>query len=161
MKRGVTITAGEAVGGVGGTGGGAEHGCAMANPSTPMLIGSTVLGDRFEPLLNVGIDCDAERAERSAVRWALGSTAWVAGPLTAALVFLGRHELAAPADRIPAPFFFQIQRSDVVDASVGFRWRFSDAWNVALNALVPLGRDGLRAEVVPTLQVDYGFKLPR
>jgi hypothetical protein len=128
---------------------------------TPMLIGSTVLGDRFEPLLNVGIDCDAERAERSAVRWALGSTAWVAGPLTAALVFLGRHELAAPADRIPAPFFFQIQRSDVVDASVGFRWRFSDAWNVALNALVPLGRDGLRAEVVPTLQVDYGFKLPR
>ena len=33
------------------------------------------------------------------------------------IVFLGRDELGAPAEPIANPFFFQIERSDIFDAS--------------------------------------------
>ena len=58
-------------------------------------------------------------------------TAQVIGPVTAAVVFLGRNELGIQTDRI-APFFFQIQRNDVYGVSVG-----------------------LRPDVVPTLSVEW------
>ena len=90
-------------------------------------------------------------------RWAVGGTATLVGPLTGALVFLGRDELGAQADKIQRPFFFQIERDDIFDASVGFRWRFADNGVVALNALVPLNNDGLRPDVIPTVEVEYAF----
>jgi hypothetical protein len=61
---------------------------------------------------------------------------------------VGRDEL---------PFFFQIERSDRYDASVGLRWRFGDAGVVSANALVPLNREGLRVDVIPTVGVQYTF----
>ena len=39
------------------------------------------------------VDLNGDDVGRSIVRWAVGGTAQVAGSLTAALVFLGRHEL--------------------------------------------------------------------
>ena len=86
-----------------------------------------------------------------------GGTAQVTGPLTAALVFLGRHELEAQTEQIPGPFFFQIERNDIYDASVGFRYRFAESGLVAANAVLPLNDDGLRAEAIPTLEVEYAF----
>ncbi|MGH7895422.1 MAG: transporter, partial [Candidatus Binatia bacterium] len=90
----------------------------------PSVIASRVLGKRAELLANLAMELDAGDVSRSAVRWALGGTISVVENLAVPIVFLGRHELGAPADPIPVPFFFQIERSDAVDASVGLRWCF-------------------------------------
>jgi hypothetical protein len=55
------------------------------------------------------------------------------------------------------PFFFQIERSDAVDASVGLRWSFLETALLSANALVPLNDDGLRPDVVPTVSVEWRF----
>ena len=123
----------------------------------PTLVFSRIFADRVEPLLNVGIDFNADDVGRSVVRWAAGATVQVVRPLTAAVVFLGRHELAAQTDPIATPFFFQIERNDFYDAAVGFRWRFTDTGVLSANALVPLNRDGLRADVIPTVALEYAF----
>ena len=79
------------------------------------------------------------------------------GQVAVPIVFLGRDELGAPAEPIANPFFFQIERSDIFDASVGVRWRFAEAAVVSANALVPLNRQGLRADVIPPLEIAYAF----
>jgi Putative MetA-pathway of phenol degradation len=125
----------------------------------PALVLSRVFGDRFEPLLDVGMDINADDVSRSIVRWAVGTTAQL-GPLTGALVFLGRHELGPQSDRIDPAFFFQIERNDLYDASIGLRWRFAETGFVSANALVPLNQQGLRADVIPTIEVEYAFSAP-
>ncbi len=126
----------------------------------PSLILSRVFADRFEPLLNVGVDINANDVTRSAFRWAVGGTAQVAGPLTAAVVFLGRNEFNAQSDQIAEPFFFQIQRNNIYDVSVGLRLLFAESGVVSVNTIFPLNDDGLRANVIPTLEVEYAFNGP-
>ena len=58
---------------------------------------------------------------------------------------------------IATPFFFQIERSDQYNASVGSRWRFATSGFVSLNAIVPLNQQGLQAAVIPTLELEYAF----
>src|SRR5262249_53487604 len=93
----------------------------------PALILSRLFTERFEAFLNLGVECNADHVDRSVVRWAVGGTAQVTEALTAALTFLGRNELGAQADPIRFPFFFQIERNDIYDASVGLRWRFRES----------------------------------
>jgi hypothetical protein len=123
----------------------------------PGLIASRVFGAWLELLANVGIALDAEDVGRSVVQWAIGGTVMPIEQVAVPIVFLGRDELGAPAEPIANPFFFQIERSDIFDASVGIRWRFADNAVVSANALVPLNRQGLRADVIPTFEVDYTF----
>ena len=123
----------------------------------PALVLSHVFADRFEPFLNVGVDYNTNDVGRSVVRWGLGGTAQIVDRFSATVAFFGRHELAAQADPIETPFFFQIERNDQYDASVGFRWRFADSGFVGLNAIVPLNEDGLRPDVIPTLELEYSF----
>jgi hypothetical protein len=125
----------------------------------PTLVLSRIFGERFEPLLNVGMDLNANDVGRSIIRWAVGTTAQL-GPVTGALVFLGRHELGRQSDRIEPPFFFQIERNDLYDASVGVRWRFAETGFASANARVPLNQQGLRADVIPTVEVEYAFSAP-
>jgi hypothetical protein len=113
----------------------------------PGVIASRLFGNRVELLANAGMELDANDVARSAV----------VERLAVPIVFLGRHELSAPADPIRVPFFFQIERSDAVDASVGIRWRFLETALLSANALVPLNRSGLRANVVPTVNVEWRF----
>jgi len=40
------------------------------------------------------------------------------------------------------------------------RWRFADTDFVSANALVPLNQQGLRADVIPTVAVEYAFPAP-
>src|SRR5262245_19595412 len=47
----------------------------------PTIVLSRVFGDRFEPLLNLGVDINADDVSRSMLRWAVGTTAQLA-PLT-------------------------------------------------------------------------------
>jgi hypothetical protein len=126
----------------------------------PALIVSQVIAGRIEPLLNIGIDLHTDDVDRSVVQWAAGATAEVVSRLTAAVVFLGRHELAAQADAIRHPFFFQIERNDVFDAALGLRWRFAENGVLSANALVPLNDQGLRPDVIPTVEVEYVFGTP-
>jgi hypothetical protein len=105
------------------------------------------------------MDINADDVSRSIVRWAVGTTAQV-GPVTGALVFLGRHELSRQSDPIEPAFFFQIERNDQYDASIGLRWRFADTGFVSANALVPMNQQGLRADVIPTVEVEYAFSAP-
>jgi hypothetical protein len=126
----------------------------------PTLIASRVFADRFEPLLNLGLDLNCNDVDRSAFRWAVGATAQILGPLTAAVVFLGRNEFEGQTDPIETPFFVQIERNDIYDVSLGMRYLAFDALVATVNALVPLNDDGLRADVIPTVQVEYQFAAP-
>jgi hypothetical protein len=123
----------------------------------PSFIASRVFAHRVELLANLGLELDAGDVSRSAVRWALGGTILLTDRLAVPIVFLGRHELGAPADPIRLPFFFQIERSDAVDASVGLRWSFLETAFLSANALVPLNSDGLRPDVVPTVSVEWRY----
>ncbi len=123
----------------------------------PGLIASRVFGAWLELVANIGIALDAEDVGRSVVQWAIGGTVMPIEQVAVPIVFLGRDELGAPAEPIANPFFFQIERSDIFDASVGVRWRFADAAVVSANALVPLNRQGLRADVIPTLEIECAF----
>jgi hypothetical protein len=126
----------------------------------PGLIISKLIADRFEPLLDLVADLNANDISRSSFRWAVGSTAQVYGPLTAAAVFLGRNEFNAQSDPIEAPFFFQINRNDYYDFSFGLRCLFGESGVVSANVIVPLNRDGLRADYIPTIEAEYAFNGP-
>lgn len=123
----------------------------------PELILSRVIAERFEPLFNASVDINANTVDRSVVRWAAGATAYLVGPLSGAAVVLGRHELSAQSDKIPVPFFLQIQRNDMYDASFGVRLLFAESGVLSASASVPLNRDGLRADVIPTLAIEYAL----
>ena len=123
----------------------------------PSVIASRIFANRVELFANAAIELDAGDVSRSAMRWALGGTISLAESLAAPIVFLGRDELGAPTAPIAVPFFFQIERSDTVDASVGLRWSFTETGLLSLNALVPLNRAGLRADVIPTVDVEWRY----
>jgi hypothetical protein len=122
-----------------------------------LIVSRTLLRGRLELLANAGMDLHTDDVDRSVVRWAAGGTVMLLDRLGMPVVFLGAHELDAPADPIELPFFFQIERSDRYDASVGLRWRFGEAGVVSANALVPLNCEGLRVDVIPTVGVEYNF----
>ena len=82
------------------------------------------------------------------------------GPITAAAVFLGNNEFNAQTDPISAPFFFQINRNDYYNFSFGLRCLFAETGVISANVIVPLNRDGLRADYIPTLQAEYAFNGP-
>jgi outer membrane putative beta-barrel porin/alpha-amylase len=126
----------------------------------PTLVLSRVFADRVEPLVNVGVDIDADDVDRSVFQWAAGATARVYGPLTAVAVFLGATQFNPPADAIQQPFFFQIERADIFDVSLGLRLLFADSGVISAGALVPLNNSGLRADVIPTVEVEYAFTTP-
>ena len=123
----------------------------------PGLIASRVFGTWLELLANAGIALDAEDVGRSVVQWAIGATVMPIEQVAVPIVFLGRNELSPPTEPIANPFFFQIERSDTVDASVGVRWRFAENAVLSANALVPLNHQGLRADVIPTFEVEWTF----
>jgi hypothetical protein len=126
----------------------------------PELVVSKVIAERFEPLLNLGVNINADDVSRSSFRWAIGGTGLVYGPITAAAVFLGNNEFNAQTDPISAPFFFQINRNDYYNFSFGLRCLFAETGVISANVIVPLNRDGLRADYIPTIQAEYAFNGP-
>ncbi len=123
----------------------------------PGIIASRVFGGWLELLANAGIALDAEDVGRSVVQWAIGGTVMPVEQVAVPIVFFGRDQLGAPAEPIANPFFFQIERSDIFEASVGIRWQFARAAVVSANALMPLNRQGLQASFIPTLEVEWTF----
>lgn len=126
----------------------------------PTVVLSHVFAERVELLLNGGIDINAEDVDRSVGRWAAGFTTQITGPLTGAVVFLGRHEFEEQSDPIDTPFFFQIERNDIFDVAIGLRALFMESGVFSINAQLPLNDDGLRADFIPTAQIEYAFSPP-
>jgi hypothetical protein len=123
----------------------------------PLLIASRRFGERVELLANLGADLDTDDVDRSSIRWVLGGTVSLVEPVTAAVTFLGRHELEAQTDPIRVPFFFQVERNDLYDAAVGLRWRFASRGVLSANVQLPLNREGVRADAIPTVELEYAF----
>ncbi len=126
----------------------------------PTFIVSKVIDDRVEPFVNAGFDINAENVDRTIFRWAVGASAQVWGPLSASMVVLGLNEFARQTDKIESPFFFQINRNDMYDVSVGVRWLFADSGVVSANVILPMNTDGLRPELIPSFAVEYAFATP-
>ena len=123
----------------------------------PALIMSKVLAERFEPLLNLGLDINANHGDRSSFRWVVGSTAHLVRNLHGALVFLGRNEFSAQSNEIEPPFFLQIERNDIYNVSIGLRYLFAGSAAVSANVIVPLNDQGLRADAIPTFAMEYAW----
>jgi len=115
-----------------------------------------VFGTWLELLANVGIALDAGDVGGSVMQWAIGGTVMPIEQVAIPIASSAATSSAPRSCRSPT-FFFQIERSDIFDASVGVRWRFADNAVVSANALVLLNREGLRADVVPTFEVDCTF----
>ncbi|HXQ23319.1 MAG TPA: hypothetical protein VN812_16705 [Candidatus Acidoferrales bacterium] len=112
---------------------------------TPWLIASKSFG-RFSPHLNLGYAFRSGQ-DVSQAQWITGvdvrTTAW----LTLAADFLGYHD--DKRDGI---------NDDVLQSAVGFKLNPFGQWVIAGNFQFPLNRDGLRANVIYTGQIEYTFE---
>jgi hypothetical protein len=53
----------------------------------PSLFVSRTFAERIQPLLNLGVDINANDVDASAFRWAVGATGQIISPLSASIVF--------------------------------------------------------------------------
>ncbi len=145
----------------------------------PLLIASTpplapIRWPRLRGYANGGVNLDTEDVDGSEGRWGIGMD-WLAGDgFTAAVALLARHafrriepagfldvERRDPKTRrtFLAPLFgIRDRRPDFYDLSVGCRvnlWRNTVIGFV--NAIVPLNRDGFRADVIPLAGIEATF----
>ena len=79
---------------------------------------------------------------------AFGGTLWI---------LLGASAAQA---RSLSSIFSNVQRNDIYDASIGFRYLFLESGVVSANFLVPLNDEGLRTDFIPTVEVEYAFSAP-
>ena len=136
------------------------------NPANFQGTGDTLLGtalyasqtyaERVEPHVNLGFVLDTRTLDRSQVRYSAGADVRVFDWLTVNNDFLGSSDVAQPG-AIPHPVFVQLDRADVFQWSTGLKvapWRRLVGF---FNALLPLNRDGLRADVVLTFGIEWVF----
>lgn len=143
---------------------------------SPALYASGLYLDRVEPHVNLGFVVDADKFDRSQVRYSLGADVRVLAWLTLNNDFLGISDVARP-DTVANPVFVQIERADVFQWSTGFKlappWRealrtvpfFRDIpargsglpWVWFFDVLLPLNRDGLRSDHVFTFGAEAVF----
>ena len=107
-----------------------------------MIIASKSIG-AFTPHANLGylhiFDDDFENQ----IKLAVGADAQVAEKVTIAADLLGRIEPQGDTDRI--------------DLSAGVKWNVADNAIISGNVILPLNDEGLRADYIYTLSVDYTF----
>ena len=100
--------------------------------------------ERVQPHLNLVFALDADKFDRSQVRYSAGADVRVFDWLTLNSDFLGRSDVARP-DSIDRPVFLQIERADVFQFSTGIKVAALQRFVLFFNALVPLNDDGVRA----------------
>lgn len=111
---------------------------------TPWLILSKQLG-HWEPHLNIGYALRSRR-DVSQAQWIAG-TDWLATPwLTLAAEFLGFHD--DWRDGV---------NDNVLQSAAGFKLNPFGQWVAGGNIQVPLNRDGLRSDLIYSLQLEYAF----
>ena len=102
-------------------------------------------GLSITPHLNVGYEFHDEESHQDSIEYVIGFDAGTRRFILAA-EFLGSHEL--DGDGVG---------DDRLDFAVGFKWNPFERFIVAANAQIPLNDDGLRADVIPTVLLEYNF----
>ena len=122
---------------------------------TSVFVSRTYL-DRIEPHLNLSFVLDADKFDRSQVRYSAGADVRLLDWLTLNNDFLGRSDVTQP-DAVDQPVFLQIKRSDVFQYSTGLKAAPLPHFVVFFNALLPLNDDGVRADQVLAAGVEGVF----
>jgi hypothetical protein len=117
---------------------------------------SRTWAERVEPHVNLEFVLDADRFDRSQLRYSIGADLRLLRWLTLNSDFLGRSDVAQP-DTIDRPVFVQIQRADVLQVSTGFKLALWGHTAVFCNALLPLNSDGARADLIPAFGLEAVF----
>jgi hypothetical protein len=106
--------------------------------------------------LNAGFDINTGDLDRSRARYALGLTAHLLEPVSGLLDIVGTSGLSD--DHFSKKGVSgTIDRTDLVDLAVGFKFTITDRFITHVGALVPLTDDGLRADVIPVGGIQAGF----
>lgn len=117
----------------------------------PFLVLSRTFSDALPwgfgitPHLNVGYEFHVEESDQDAIEYIIGFDAGTRDFIVA-VEFLGSHEL--DGDGIG---------DDILDVAVGLKWRPFERFIVAANAQIPINDEGLRADVIPTVLLEYNF----
>lgn len=139
---------------------------------SPFLYLSTVLWDRVEPEVNLGVDYDASDVSRSAARYAAGVDVDVTKIFNVNLAFLGRSQFegtASPKDTqflhlqggrtVEEPLLgLDFGRKDTLDLSFGLRVAVWQNVMLFANGIYALNDSGLRNDtIVPAGGVEATF----
>jgi len=140
-----------------------------------LLIASGTRGD-FGPHANVGYNFRTSDLLRDVIELAAGFDQKVTDALTFAGDFLGRWEVGSEIASLRFPETAIISRpagdgewsrvveltnlknqsrDDIYDVSAGFRFAPKASVMLVGNVIVPLNRDGLRSDIVPTIGVEF------
>lgn len=121
------------------------------------LYASHTYGERVEPHMNLGFLLNADKFDRSQVRYSAGADVRVFDWLTVNTDFLGRSDVAQP-DSVDHPVFVQIERADVLQFSTGLKIApFARTLLGVFNVLLPLNDDGVRSDLVLMFGVEGVF----
>jgi hypothetical protein len=132
-----------------------------------LFIGSGTFGD-FSPHLNVGYGYRGADQDEDVIEVVSGFDHRLAEFATLAIDVLGTFKLGEEEVEFPAPAVIPagyhqvvprtnipLRRDDVVDGSIGFKFRAGTGFTVVTNLLVPLNDGGLRSSPIPTIGVEY------
>ncbi|HMC55258.1 MAG TPA: hypothetical protein VKH19_08820 [Gemmatimonadaceae bacterium] len=124
----------------------------------------------FSPHLNFGYLYRHTETASDAVMGIAGFDHLMAPNVTLAVDVLSRWQVGANKVLLPAPVHIDYPfqrvidptsipntRDNIVDGSFGFKFGIAKGGTAIVNALVPLNSGGLRARVVSTFGVEYGF----
>jgi len=145
---------------------------------TPTLIASRPFG-RNDLHMNLGMEFDTQNSEASRARYAIGATIQPWDQLAFLIDILGSSGLDNDHFTVPTgnltpvctpgvvncvnytatPTSVQgvVPRSDIIDLSVGIKANPFASANVYLLAIIPMTRQGLRADVVPAGGFEWTF----
>jgi hypothetical protein len=129
------------------------------------LYASRTYAERIEPHVNLAFVLDADKFDRSQVRYSAGADVRVFDWLTLNNDFLGRSDVARP-DAIDRPVFLQIERTDVFQFSTGLKLAPCGGFRAGagsvratsfFNALLPLNSENLRSDLIVAFGVEVVF----
>ena len=154
---------------------------------SPFLFLSNVIGDRFEPHLNVGFEINANDIDRTSFLYTVGVVVKVWKNFALMVDFIGRTEFEPQAsfpdastirqavlDRkaetctdsdpchqkgiIYEPLFLEaFERNDIMDFAFGLRYILGKSGSVFFGGIIPLNDDGFRSDFIPAGGLEYTF----
>jgi hypothetical protein len=132
-----------------------------------LFIASSTYGD-FSPHLNIGYGYRGAELDQDVIEVASGFDHRLTEGATLALDLLGTFKVGDEKLPFPEPIVIPggyrqtvhrtnipSRNDDIIDGSVGFKFRAGTGFTVVTNLLVPLNNGGLRSSPTPTLGVEY------
>lgn len=112
----------------------------------PFFILSNTYFKKFTPHINVGYEFNLDDGKRNALEYVVGFELGLFRDFTTLADVIGSYE--PDGDGIG---------DNIVNLSVGVRWNLFARFILSANTILPLNDQGLRADVIPTLAVEYTF----